>query len=315
MICLMYKKDKKSTLTFHYFDTFLEPIEIQRSTTFEPMLFNEVEFLKLRQPTGVRSFIATNSDGVIIARLRFVLVDDIWMSLPFCPFGGVECIEDYDIEAFLSFSMQRFGSEEKIKLVEAPFFYRNHDLPLESVGWNKYCSEINHHINLQEPIIIKSMQLRRLKKCRDAGFVFKKVNPDAFNAKVWHSFIEVCRQQQGLQININYDDFAMAIASLPDKYDFFGVWDGSKLIAATVVVHVTSKAVYNYLPASTKDYHQYSPMVMLMLEVVDYFKKAGVAYFDLGVSSINGKAQQGLCAFKESMGGIRSEKKYYELRN
>ncbi len=300
-------------MNFYYFDTFPEPLELQKSTKFEPLLFNELEFVNLRYPLDVRSFIATNSDGEIMARLRFAWVNDEWMSLPFCPFGGVECIETYDIKNFLSFSTQRFEAEEKLKLVEAPFFYRNYKLALESIGWRKYRSEINHHIHLQEPIAMKTMQLRRLNKCKDAGFTFDIVDANAANARAWHEFIAECRVQQGLQININFDDFERAITTLPDKYDLFGIWDRDKIIAATVVVRVSNKAVYNYLPASTKDYHSYSPMTLLMHELTEYYRSQGCEFLDLGVSSINGEPQEGLCAFKESMGAIRSEKNYFEM--
>jgi lipid II:glycine glycyltransferase (peptidoglycan interpeptide bridge formation enzyme) len=159
------------------------------------------------------------------------------------------------------------------------------------------------------------MQLRRLSKCQKAGFVFQKAETNIASAAIWHSFIAKCRVQQGLEVNISLGDLELAIESLPELYDFFGVWDGTKLIAATVIVHVSDSVVYNYLPASTKAYNHYSPMVMLMNDVVTYYKKQRLAYLDLGVSSINGIAQSGLCAFKESMGAVRSAKNYFEIGN
>jgi hypothetical protein len=278
------------------------------------MLFNEVAFVNLRKPEHVRSFVAVNSANQISARARFVLAEGVWVSLPFSPFGGVECSADFDLKEFLAFVLMHFKPEEKLKLVEAPYFYRNYRLALETLGWHKFRSEINHHLSLQEPVEVKKMQLRRLNKCQKAGFAFQKAETSTANAAIWHSFIAECRVQQGLEINISLGDFELAVEALTDKYDFFGVWDGTLLIAATVVVRVSTSVVYNYLPASYKAYNHYSPMVLLMHEVADYYNRHRFAYLDLGVSSISGVAQKGLCAFKESLGAVQSAKDYFEIQ-
>ena len=152
------------------------------------------------------------------------------------------------------------------------------------------------------------MQQRRIRKCLKAGFVFEQIS-DVNKLESVYEFLAECRDQQGLKINISKDLFMESFLRLPEQYKAFAIFTSDRqMIAATVTLKVTEEIIYNYLPGSLKEFNDYSPMAFLLIELIKIFNENGFNYLDLGISSINGKPQEGLAVFKDRMGAIRSEK-------
>lgn len=182
----------------------------------------------------------------------------------------------------------------------------NHHTLIQN-GYNLNYSEINQHIPLTPDWAsdIHQMQKRKIKALNAEGFVFKKLLET--DLETVHQFITVCRQYQGLEINISLG-LLQQLASTTKKYDLFAVEREGKLSAVCICVRVTNDIAYYYLPATSPLFKSHSPMVLLIKGMVDYYQSEGFSMLDLGISSVEGKPQESLRTFKERMGGIETEK-------
>jgi len=174
-------------------------------------------------------------------------------------------------------------------------------------------TDVNQHIILSANYrdSIHKMQERKLQALISEGFEFRLI-PQS-DLKKAYDFLIVCRQAQGLEINITWDKLKSLATSLSDKYDCFAIFRENRISALCITVKVTKEVVYYFLPATSPFFRSQSPMVMLIEGMVDYYFKKGFKYLDLGISSIQGKPQETLKLFKERMGAVESEKITFAL--
>lgn len=282
---------------------------------FGPLFVNSKEFVELKNYAAIKVCWAENAKQEVIGRIVFANTGNEWVSLPGSPFGGLECTGELDEEGFMAFVVRSFDRTENVRLINGPSFYGSRTINWAQLGFRRQKFEINHHIVLGKELQISKMQQRRYRKCSRAGFKFDVIGDSIEELIHLHGFIAYCRQEKGLSINISIGEFISFNQTFPKNYIRFGVWDGHNLIAATVLVVMNKSIVYNYLPASTKDYNIYSPMVFLLVKIDLFLKHSRFDYFDLGVSSINGELQQGLSYFKETMGAERTIKEYFIMES
>jgi hypothetical protein len=277
---------------------------------FAPILYNENAYIGLKDYYSLKTFLALDQSGQVLARIRFAkaVKDTDWTSLPGAPFGGVELAPEFDVSDFLAYIKSQFQGSERLELKTGARIYGSDHQATIDAGFAISAEEINHHVDLASDILLHAMERRRLRKAEVAGCVFKRWPLDSGSAAKLHLFISKCRKAQGLEININEEDFKLATATLPSDYHAYVIELGDEIIAATVVVRVTGDIAYNYLPASDKAYNHLSPMVLLMTRLYHELSGQGFKTLDWGVTSIEGKEQKSLARFKEAMGAVRSKK-------
>jgi len=176
-----------------------------------------------------------------------------------------------------------------------------------SNGYDLMFEDINQHIILNDEweTSIHQMQKRKLNSLKNEGFEFRKLESEEL--EIAHQFITACRLSQGLEINIA-KDLLLKLNNATSAYDVFGVFRDQKMSSVCICVKVTSEIAYYYLPATSPLFRNKSPMVLLIAGIVDHYYQSGFKYFDLGISSIEGKTQETLKIFKERMGGINTLK-------
>lgn len=287
--------------------------EMPGKLLFAPILYNENAYLELKDYHSVKTFLAVDPSGQVLARIRFAKADKDagWISLPGAPLGGIESTSEFDLPDFLAYIKSQFHGSERLKLKAGARIYGNSHQAIIDAGFTISVDEINHHVDLTSDIPLHPMERRRLRKAGVAGCVFKKWPLGNGGTTKLHSFISKCRKAQKLEINITEEDFKLATATLPSDYQAFVIELGDEIIAATVVVRVTGDIAYNYLPASDKAYNHLSPMVLLMTQLYQELSDQGFRTLDWGVTSIEGKEQKSLARFKEAMGAVRSKKQLF----
>ncbi|GEM_PF-6446218 len=289
--------------------------DLSEQLGFEPMLYNQQVYVECKDYVRMKTFIARAESGLIVARIRFAKRSGSsnWESLPLAPYGGLEMVDGFEAMTFFRFISDQLGTEGPafIKVSEI----HNDDLAdaLNSAGFVKSIEDINHHVDLSAEVPIHGMELRRKNKAVKAGCTFSVVPMTTENTPMVHQFIGRCRQQQGLEINISEDDLLKSVKAMPAHYETYVIKLDGEIIAAAVTVRVTSKIVYNYLPASDKGYNHLSPMVMLMIQLYEELKIKGYSILDWGLTSIDGHIQKGLADFKEAMGAQRTTRYVYAL--
>jgi len=181
---------------------------------------------------------------------------------------------------------------------------------LSKVGYQLLYEDINQHIALDDEWQnrLHDMQSRKLKSLEKKGFEFKQISLSEI--EVVHQFLTVCRQAQGLEINISLEKLKFLCENLPNTYDFFGTFRRNKLSAVCIAVRVTESIAYYYLAGTSPLFRSHSPMVLLIAGMVAFYRQLGFQYFDLGVSSFEGRPQETLRLFKERMGAIETKKPF-----
>lgn len=247
--------------------------------------------------------------------IPFTIKNNRAFSIDKCPFGSFFITQNSSKIAFGDFEKEVFDSLKKKGITEMfirhpaeiyPDFVMSSEL--SKAGYNLLYNDINQHISLNNDWedSLHKMQCRKLKSLAHEGFEFKAV-PHS-EVKLMHQFLTLCRQAQGLEINISLEKLKNLIQDLPQAYDFFGVFRDNKMSAACISVRVNDSIAYYYLAGTSPLFRSQSPMVLLISGMVDYYRSRGFKILDLGVSSFEGKPQPTLQLFKERMGGVQSLK-------
>lgn len=261
-------------------------------------------------------FIAFSDDSFLIA---FDIKDQSAISIPKSPFGSVlkqKKSPDNELLFFEKVTQELTQRSVKNIIIHHPASIYETCVPaffLEKFGFRELYLDLNHHILLDQnwDSSIHKMQERKLQSLRHDGFEFQRMDHNSF--KTAHDFLTVCRKAQDLTLNISWEHLQKLITHLPNQYECFGVFRNGKISSLCICVNVTNDIAYYYLPATSPLFRNQSPMVLLIARMVDYYRKKGFKYLDMGISSIQGKPQESLKIFKERMGGIASTKPTFEL--
>ncbi|MEQ6120042.1 GNAT family N-acetyltransferase [Reichenbachiella sp. MALMAid0571] len=305
----------------------LKLIESQKAPLFGKglLLFSSKEFIELNKNRQVVNYSAQLSEDEPICNIGFDIEDNKAISLLYCPYAGlsIPCkIDNKILKTFIESITKKLGSQgiKDIIIKQPPLFAEKNqknglDKILKNCGFKVLSNEINHHIDLSKNNYLNSvhqMQQRKIKKCIQSGFVIKQELINSLSEI--HKFIDNCRSQVGIRINISPENLFTAFQNLPHYYKLFTVRNpDNQIMAATVVVIVNDRVVYNYLPAFDRTFKIYSPLTFLTHHLVDLYKKEGYQYLDLGISSADGTPQKSLITFKERMGGIESNRLVYHI--
>ena len=228
------------------------------------------------------------------------------ISIPKSPFGSILKSNDGNLSEFLQEIKKNLSSSGiETLLINHPISIYDTFVEkevLKNEGFNTSYEDLSQVIEINDDweASIHSMQKRKLKSLIEEGFYLRKMEPSEW--KTAHKFLTVCRQAQGLQINIEWEKLERLVTTMPKSYDCFGVFREDKISAICISVNVDESIAYYYLPATSPLFRTHSPMVLLIAGMVDYYRKKKFKYIDLGVSSILGKPQETLMLFKERMG-------------
>ena len=242
------------------------------------------------------------------------IVNDQAISIPRSPFGSIFKMKDQteDFELFIDDIKKDLAKRNIKELVikHPPLIYERFvDIDrLLNTGFEIIYEDVNQHIRLNYgwEESIHQMQKRKLESLRSEGFEFRKMKDQELETA--YRFLSVCRQSQGLQINISWELLKALYDGIPRRYECFGVFREGKISALCITVNVSKDVSYYYLPATSPMFRTHSPMVLLIAGMVDYYRSKGMKYFDLGISSVEGKPQDTLRLFKERMGAEEQKK-------
>jgi hypothetical protein len=282
-----------------------------RQWAFKPLLFQSMAFVGNQFPEGGYVSFTLENGGEIYGIIHFFIDNGDWVSMPKSPFGGVSVAEEVGeqhIQALVRRMLEE--SSENRLTVYLPF----PELPttagnmfvrcLQEEGFFTQFVDLHQHIAITSAHRLKEKmhgsQVRRLNKCFNAGFTFASESFEKLSEV--YSFIEECRREQGVVINISESDLRRSWVNLEGVYQAFTVRDEQRIIAACVTTHVSNDVLYYFLPAASTAYNNYSPMVLLIVQLYAWAAERGYRLIDMGKSSVRGEPQKGLFNFKEKMG-------------
>jgi len=248
-----------------------------------------------------------------------VIEHQTFISLPRSPFGGIinsSKAGKHDFEKFVE-ELKHPLKEKNVKQV----VFNN---PVEliypefvpskwflEVGFTQQFCELNQHVNLST-INIHEMQHRRYRKAVNDVLEFRKIDLTTECERL-HDFISKARNQQGLEINIDFERFRKLSFAKDLGYEGWLVEKDGTWMAALFIARVSNNIAYYYLPASLKEYNEISPMVFLLFNLYEILKERKVKILDMGISSIKGTEQSSLAKFKKRMGAEMHNRGRYIL--
>ena len=238
---------------------------------YEPAIFNTLSFSALQDPLHWLSYYLIDQEKKTAAAGIHFHVSDGVASSPFrAPFGSVECsdkIKPASLYRFLEYIQadlkQKGVSEIHIKNPPRAYFPENGAL-LEMFLLNQNFTVSDSQITAVIPITdapfaegIRRSQKLRMRQAEKAKFTFRNV-PLAKIEEVYQ-FISRCHSDKGYKLSISLQDLQKTATAFGDRYLLFGIYDGEKMVAASVSIRVYSHILYNFLINHEKQYNSLSP--------------------------------------------------------
>jgi len=290
--------------TFNATDGNSLPLFYQKSyidlNTFEHLYFNY-------------QIIKDSSLHLLVSKKENTLI-----SLQQSPFGSI--IQLGNSAAYLSKFLDQIKSYmhengfSDLILNHPPTIYKNHiglSLLIQS-GFRIILQDDHQFIDLSKPVNLHPMEKRILNNLHEKKVVVRQVQKNEW--PVLYQLIANSRIEKGLIINIDLPRLLKLQELFPNKYMGWIVEDNNEWISGLITVKVSHDVVYYYLPATPDRFQNMSPMVKLLHETTNFFKKENFNYYDLGISSVNGARQSGLFQFKSRMGAKSAHRIKLQLK-
>ena len=160
--------------------------------------------------------------------------------------------------------------------------------------------DISQYIDINKDISFSQSAKLKIIKCVKAGFLFEKMI--GYSIEEIYTLIKRNRQKKGYPITITLEKLTEQVNNSPDRYLFFSVKDGTKLISVSICVVVNKDIIYDFAHAHSENYNKFSPVIYLIDGICKYCKEKGVKILDLGLSTSNSEVNRGLYDFKSRLG-------------
>ena len=243
--------------------------------------------------------------------------------MPFsAPFGYPEVLkqdtnfEDYFVAYELAYNLLKGNGITAAEIYMAPDFYDiNIITAWNSVflqkGFEVQCYDQNYtFFDIDELIFNYESKIHRnakknLRIAREAGSVFKKCQND----DEWAIAYNVIKQnriarQHPLRMSL---DQVMSVRTVVNS-EMFLVKNEGEYIAAALVYPVTKDIAQVIYWGDKPGYENLKPTNFISFELLKYYADKGFRHLDVGISTVEGVPNFGLCDFKESIGCTRNGK-------
>jgi hypothetical protein len=276
--------------------------------------FNSVEFSELNKDKVDEIYYLIFKDSKI--RLSMIVgIIDRKVKSPFsAPFGGFNFVsEDIKLsqiqEALLALDnwMVEKGFQN-ITLSLPPFFYnQNYFTKLSNsfflAGYSLLYQDINYQFQTSkadekyEELIWKNAR-KNLRKSNSFKLTFEKLEEK--NGETAYEAIRINRMEKNIPLRMTWDQVRETSKLI--QTDFFVVKTEELILAGAVVFYVTPDIVQVIYWGDLPAYSEFKTMNYLSYNIFIYYKKLGVKYVDIGISTELSVPNHGLCEFKESIG-------------
>jgi hypothetical protein len=286
----------------------------------ESFLFNRREYRLLQSKNSWLSFYILNERELLAhAQIHFSIIDGIAKSIVQSPFGGFEFDNNLEVKLIFQFiefvsSQLQSRSVKKIVIVNPPQLYdvEKHAMLetfLLNQGFFVSTSEVGSVVEISKTSfaeIIHPRKRRKLNQTLQHQFKFRKLPAEALMHV--YNFIESHRKKKAYQLSISFEHLQESLATLPDSYVLFGVFNKEELVAASVGVRVSDKIVYHFISDHVRKIGDARPALVLMQGLYDYCAANQIEMLDLGTSATDSFPNFKLIKFKSEIGGKATHK-------
>ncbi len=230
------------------------------------------------------------------------------------PFGGIEFnsqLSSEDLMTFLVFVERELKSNgvRFIRVGQCPEAYQDQRVLtqcLKDLQYNVKSERVFQVIPVSShDLIMKEMEMRRLRKCNKSGFEFRHL-PQNELSRVYTA-INDWRNMANKPLSMGRAELDQSRKLNKEAYIPFGIYSNEQLIAATIAIRVNNSILYHFYPAHDPAFNNYSPIVKLVDGMYKWCQNQGVELLDLGTSYVGNKMNQSLYRFKSHIGGMESK--------
>ena len=269
-------------------------------------------------------FIFRNPDQPVIifehqsAKIYFSEKDKTLVSLDNAPFGSFitgQPVEKMDLLLCLE-KVLSWSSSNKIRTVTIRSFpdtYDDHSSKMIKQSLLETSFDILHKditqvvkVDRETSMAVNADKKRRLRTAEAKGFQFKAL-PLRWLEKSYALIVQ-SRVSKGYPVTMTLEQLERMFTLFPNEYMLFGVFGHNKLIAASVSIKVTDKIVYCFYLGDDLKYRPISPVTTLVNGIYNFCNVNHFTLLDLGLSTDNGKLNEGLYNFKKTFGALDSFK-------
>lgn len=315
----------QSSLKERSLDSLLVTPDQYREVIAQPMsVFHSTEFNALNRRLTPEIFHFLFRDKKYRAGLIAGIKDE-WMTSPFsAPYGGFSLLNDVSPAAISEIikGLSDFVKGKGLKglrLTLPPIFYDPHSLSvichgLLSEGFQITITDLNNQLELTQEksinILFTGDGRRNLRIARENGLHVECTNKPEGLALAY----EVIRQNREIR------GFPLKMSLMQVK-ETLGVVRGDVFLCKTVDQVVTAAAIVFRVNSSIaqviywghlEEFDKQRPMALLAYEVARFYRDKGFSYLDIGPSTEQGKINEGLYRFKQSIGCTASLKFTFE---
>lgn len=299
------------------YSIFSETIPDTYNYAYEPSLYHLERYL-LAQPTlpEFRFWLTEPEKSRIIGTMNFYRSENKAISQRFAPFGSYDGLS-LSIEVATKLlktvltSLAQNGIAHVMITTSAECYS---DQEIWSMAYSaaefSFTQATNYHLPIDRlPFSekIHKMELRKLVKSQQFNFQINTLQelPEIYR------FIEKCRKERGQDLSMSLNRLLQVAKEIPDHLLIASLKNQNQLVAASIIIRVTSTCWYQFYPAHSFEFNRESPMVSLLSQIYEHAREQGAKILDLGTSEFNGKPLDGLLKFKSRVGGVASSKKVY----
>ncbi len=273
------------------------------------------------------AFIFRNAETTAIpfdgpsAKIYFSNIGDSLISLNKAPFGSFilgPAVTRSDLISLVEKIQEWAIANDIINLTIRSFpdiYSPNHSSLIQNVllvtGFYVKYEDITQvlHVSAGE-MDLDTHKKRRIRKAKSLRYSFRQVTLDFLEEG--YSLIVESRKNKDYPVTMTMKELKDMFILFPEEYLLFGVFDKTKMIAASVSIKINSEILYAFYIGDSIAYRSASPVTVLINGIHDFCGAHGIHLLDLGLSTDRGVLNKGLYEFKKSFGSFDSHKLTFE---
>lgn len=172
-------------------------------------------------------------------------------------------------------------------------------------GWEVSNIDLNYHLNIinedyfrRKLSSSKRRELNRITR-EETSFTRLTDENDIRNA---YDIIKANRESQGYPMTMSWDGLYSLYLAMPDDVYFFTLKKGDLILASSVCLKINDDHLYVFYWGENPEFRQLSPIVKLAEQLYLLCVNEGFKTLDIGISTENSSANQGLIDFKTNIG-------------
>jgi hypothetical protein len=299
--------------------SFREVVLGELTSLIDDSLFHHAEHMRLQASIGWHSFaLYTEADSP--SAIIHVHVQDSIARSPFrSPYGSYlfsEEVPEGIVTEFIQYvekELKKIGVE-KIHLKNPPEEYHQEKSKrlldaLLNTGYTVEKEESSALIPVTAMAFedgLHPSEKKRLRKCRDGGFVVQQVSLDHLDEV--YRFLLACRQKKNFSLSMTWNEIKKMAEAFPDRVILMVVMHDDEMAAATISIRITSHVMYNFYHDHDAAYDLFSPVVLLNEGLYSICQQIGLSWLDLGTSQAGEVVKESLLTFKRRLGAISTRK-------